>query len=184
MITIKEKLIVTDNINQIVCRYGKKVLLKDFILKFSFQKKISFCTEIKKRDINPLLISLNYYQGGVYGEMLEEVEEFIAKFIKDLDESDLQALYFLTFDKNYDHYTDDFENNDGHEIKHDEEKFNAKFGRELAYKIYEPKASQLEDDLKEFLKGKIAEFSNEIDLSLIDKYTVKDILETIDKLYD
>ena len=148
MITIKEKLKVTDKINQIICRYARKVLLKDFVLGFTFQKKISFYTQIKKSEINPLLISLNHYQGEMYGDALEEVEEYISKFIKDLDESDLQALFFLTFDKNYDYYSDDFENNEGHEIKHDEEKFIAKFGRELAYKIYEPKASQLEDDLK------------------------------------
>ena len=59
-----------------------------------------------------------------------------------------------------------------------------KFGRELAYKIYELEASDLDSDLEELLKSNISNFSNELDLSLIDKYTVKHILETINKLYD
>lgn len=52
MITVKQDLIITKQVFKVVCDYAKKVLLKDFILKFSFQKTIFFKTEIKKSEIN------------------------------------------------------------------------------------------------------------------------------------
>ena len=36
MITIDEQLKVTKQLNTIACRYAQKVLLKDFLLKFTF----------------------------------------------------------------------------------------------------------------------------------------------------
>ena len=38
MITISEHLIVTKELNEVVCRYAQKVLLKDFLLQFTFPK--------------------------------------------------------------------------------------------------------------------------------------------------
>lgn len=39
MITFSEHLIVTKELNNAVCRYAQKVLLKEFLLDFTFLKK-------------------------------------------------------------------------------------------------------------------------------------------------
>lgn len=45
---------------------------------------------------------------------------------------------------------------------------NSKFGRELAFKLYEPTETNLHDDLKEVLKNLLINFASEFDLSKID----------------
>lgn len=184
MITVKQNLIITKQVFKVVCDYAKKVLLKDFILEFSFQKPIIFHTEIMKSEINPVLESLNFNQGEMVFDDLESVNDYIREYIEQLEESDLHALYFLTFKENYIKYCQDFEDNEGEEFTDNDEDFYMKLGRELAYKIYEPEESDLDSDLEELLKTNISNFSDELDLSEINKYTVKHILEVINNLYN
>lgn len=183
MITVKQDLIITEQVYKVVCDYAKKVVLKDFILKFSFQKNIFFNTKIKKKEINPLLQSLNFNQGEIVYDDLEGVIDYIYNYISQLKQSDLHALYFLTFEENYLKYSQDFEVNEGSDVKYNYDKFDAQFGRELAYKIYEPEDSGLDSDLEDFLKKNISNFSEELDLSEINKYSVNHILEIVDNLY-
>lgn len=183
MITVKQDLIITKQVFKVVCDYAKKVLLKDFILKFSFQKTIFFKTEIKKSEINAVWESLNFNQGEMVYEDLESVHDYIQEYIEQLEESDLHALYFLTFNENYTKYCQDFEDNEGEEFTDNDENFYLKFGRELAYKIYEPEESDLDSDLEELLKTNISNFSDALDLSKNDKYTENHLLEVINNLY-
>lgn len=91
MITVKQDLIITKQVFKVVCDYAKKVLLKDFILIFSFQKTIFFKTEIKKSEINAVWESLNFNQGEMVYEDLESVHDYIQEYIEQLEESDLHA---------------------------------------------------------------------------------------------
>ena len=62
----------------------------------------------------------------------------------------------------------------------DEDSIDKEFGRELAYKIYNPKASGLDEDLNELLQNEISSFADDVDLSEIDENTIEHILETIE----
>ena len=58
MITISEHLIVTKELNEVVCRYAQKVLLKDFLLQFTFPKSRNGKIKITTNNINSLLEEL------------------------------------------------------------------------------------------------------------------------------
>ena len=60
-------------------------------------------------------------------------------FISKLDQNDKTAIYFLALNENYLVYYDDFVANEGANLN--EDLIDKEFGRELAYKIYNPKAS-------------------------------------------
>lgn len=184
MITVNENLIVTRQVNEIMCRYAKKVLIKNFLLEFSFHKEVINFNELITDDINPLLVKLNFNQGDINNDEYTDVNEYVLNYIKQLDESDLVALYFFTINKKFFSYLNDFEKNEGFEIKDDGEKFDIQLGRELAYRIYEPQTTNLDQDLADLLRSTISTFSNEIDLSEIDEYSVEYILETINNLFD
>ena len=62
----------------------------------------------------------------------------------------------------------------------DDDLIDKEFGRELAYKIYNPKASGLDEDVNELLQYKISSFADDVDLSEIDESTIEHILETIE----
>ncbi|WP_209406424.1 hypothetical protein [Pseudozobellia sp. WGM2] len=63
---------------------------------------------------------------------------------------------------------------------HPEKKFDEEFGRSLAYIIYDPNASGLEADTIEELKVLLCNFASEFDLSVIDEFTLEEIVEVID----
>lgn len=178
MITFSEHLIVTKELNNVVCRYAQKVLLKEFLLDFTFLKNENGKRKIKTKNINPLLEELSAHQGDIYGEEELEISEFITGFVSKLDQNDKTALYFLTLNENYLIYYDDFVANEGVEL--DEDLIDKEFGRELAYKIYNPKASELDEDLNELLQNKISSFADDLDLSEIDESSIEQILETIE----
>ena len=178
MITFSEHLIVTKELNNVVCRYAQKVLLKEFFLDFTFLKNEKGKRKIKPKNINPLLEELSAHQGDIYGDEELEILEFINGFISKLDQNDKTALYFLTLNENYLIYYDDFLANEGAHL--DEDSIDKEFGRELAYKIYNPKESELDEDLNELLQNKISSFADDVELSEIDENTIEHILETIE----
>lgn len=178
MITFSEHLIVTKELNNVVCRYAQKVLLKEFLLDFTFLKSEKGKRKIKTKNINPLLEELSSHQGDIYGDEELEILEFINGFISKLDKNDKTALYFLTLNENYLIYYDDFLANEGADL--DEDLIDKEFGRELAYKIYNPKASELDEDLNELLQNKISSFADDLDLSEIDESSIEQIFETIE----
>lgn len=178
MITFSEHLIVTKELNNVVCRYAQKVLLKEFLLDFTFLKNEKGKRKIKTKNINPLLEELSAHQGDIYGDEELEILEFITEFISKLDQNDKTALYFLTLNENYLIYYDDFLDNEGAEL--DEDLIDKEFGRELAYKIYNPRVSGLDEDLNELLQNEISSFADDLDLSEIDESSLEQILETIE----
>jgi len=178
MITFSEHLIVTKELNNVVCRYAQKVLLKEFLLDFTFLKNEKRKRKVKTKNINPLLEELSAHQGDIYGDEELEILEFITEFISKLDQNDKTALYFLTLNENYLIYYDDFLDNEGAELG--EDLIDKEFGRELAYKIYNPKESGLDEDLNELLQNEISSFADDLDLSEIDESSIEQILETIE----
>ena len=178
MITFSEHLIVTKELNNVVCRYAQKVLLKEFLLDFTFLKNKKGKRKIKPKNINPLLEELSAHQGDIYGDEELEISEFITVFISKLDQNDKTAIYFLALNENYLVYYDDFVANEGANLN--EDLIDKEFGRELAYKIYNPNASELDEDLNELLQNKISSFADDLDLSEIDESSIEQILETIE----
>lgn len=178
MITIDEQLKVTKQLNTIACRYAQKVLLKDFLLKFTFPNCSDEEHNYNEEDISPVLETLSFYQGEIFPDTFTEVNDFIYDFIKNLDESDLNSLHYLVLNKNYFKYYDDFIDNDESELN--DELIDIEFGRFLAGKIYNPIESELQEDLIKFFTCTISSFSDDVDLSMIDDYTIDGILRTID----
>ena len=99
-------------------------------------------------------------------------------FISKLEQNDKTAIYFLALNENYLVYYDDFVANEGANLN--EDLIDKEFGRELAYKIYNPKASGLDEDLNELLQNEISSFADDVDLCEIDENTIEHILETIE----
>ncbi|MEZ4854298.1 hypothetical protein [Flavobacterium sp.] len=178
MITVDEKLIVTKQINEVLCRYAKRNLLKEFLFRFSFPYCSKKSSKLKPKNINPLLETIYYYQGDIYPDTLEEVEKHINTFLNELDENDLSALQFLTLNENYLNHIDDFENKD--DSKYTKEEFEVKLGRYFAQKLYEPEESGLNEEVQELLQNQISRLVNEIDLSVINKESISEILHAIE----
>ncbi len=77
----------------------------------------------------------------------------------------------------YVQYSEDFECENG---TNSDKEFNKEFGRALAYKIYEPKHSNLEHDVIEELQILLYNFASELDLSVMDECTNKQTVAIID----
>ncbi|MBD3725254.1 MAG: hypothetical protein IE891_10895 [Flavobacteriaceae bacterium] len=60
MITVDEKLIVTKQINEVLCRYAKRNLINEFLFSFSFPKCSKESSKLKAKDINPLLVTIYF----------------------------------------------------------------------------------------------------------------------------
>ena len=178
MITIDEQLKVTKQLNTIACRYAQKVLIKDFLLKFTFPNCSDEKHNYDEENINPLLETLNFHQGEIYPDTFTEVNDFIYDFIKNLEESDLTSLYCLVLNKNYFKYYDDFIDNEGSGL--DDELIDIEFGRFLAAKIYNPIESELQEDLVKFLTTTISSYSDDVDVSMNDDYPIEGVLRCID----
>ena len=178
MITVDEKLIVTKQINEVLCSYAKRNLIKEFLFTFSFPNCSKENSKLKAKDINPLLETIYYYQGDIYPDTLEEVENYINAFLSEQDENDLTALQFFTLNENYLNYIDEFEEEDN--TKYTKEEFEIKLGRYFAHKLYEPEKNGLSEEVQEMLQNQISRLTNEIDLSVLNKETISEILHTID----
>ena len=81
MITISEHLIVTKELNEVVCRYAQKVLLKDFLTKFSFPDCSKNENEYDTDDINSQLETLSLHQGDFHPETESFTVDFIYEYI-------------------------------------------------------------------------------------------------------
>jgi len=94
-----------------------------------------------------------------------------------LKKDELTALHFWGLNKKYMCYFEQYlADCDSYSEKH----FDAEFGRSLAYKIYEPKVSGLEEDVMEELKLLLCNFASEFDFSLVYEYTYGDIFEVME----
>ena len=180
MISIEDKMYITKQINTIVVRYAKQVVLKQLLLQFSFNKPKK-AHKKKAKNVTHLIESVSNYNehySSTSPELALEVLECVWAFLKPLDKSQLTALYFLVLNENYLNHLDDFENNTAIETMSDAQ-FNTQFGRELAYKIHQPDATQLDNDLETYLTSLLCNFALEFDMSLVDKHTVTHINDMI-----
>lgn len=172
MITIDDQLLVTDEMNAIIIDYTQKIVLKKLLMAFSFESIGN--TEV----VTDLIQSVNYYGMDTKPSEIElELSAYVWNFFTVLKKEEHNALYYWVLNQKYLRYLDEFEYNDE---TFSENEFDRKFGRELAYKIYDPDDSNLTQDTIHELKNFTINFASELDLSLIDEYTSEQILEEID----
>ena len=172
MITIDDQLLVTDEMNAVVIDYTQKIVLKKLLMKFAFK------SGNEAEVVTDLIQSVNYYWMDTNPPEIEhELSAYVWSFFRALKKEERTALYFWILNKNYLCYLDEFEYNDN---TFNESEFDRKFGRELAFKIYEPNDSGLTKDTIRALENFLINFATELDLSLVDEYTSEQILEEID----
>jgi len=172
MITSDDQLLVTDEINAIVTDYAQQTVLKKLLMKFAF--KSGHQAEV----VTDLIQSINYYGIDTAPPEIElELSAYIWSFFTALKKEERTALYFWVLNKNYLSYLEEYEYNDN---TFDETEFDRKFGRELAFKMYEPNDSGLIEDTLNELNNFLINFATELDLSLVDEYTSEQIFEEMD----
>ena len=172
MITIDDQLLVTDEINAIVTDYAQQTVLKKLLMKFAFKPGH------QAQVVTDLIQSINYYGIDTAPPEIElELSAYVSSFCAALKKEERTALYFWVLNKNYLSYLEEFEYNVN---TFDETEFDQRFGRELAFKIYEPNDSGLTKDTIRALENFLINFATELDLSLVDEYTSEQILEEID----
>lgn len=162
---------ITKDVNAATIAYFKNSILRKLLMSFSFEP------ESNNRTITHLLRSVNHYGFDLSFETQQDLTEILWRFQNNLEKDELTALYFWGLNQKYMCY---FENFLGDCDTYSEKKFDMEFGRSLAYKIYEPYASGLEEDTIEELKLLLCNFASEFDLSLVDEYTYGSIFEVIE----
>lgn len=155
--------------------YAKKVVLRKLILAFCFE------SQPHNETISDLLKSVNFHGFDIPHEIELGLIKFLNRFTKTLEKDEITALGFWVLNQKYLHYLENFEGDDD---TYSEKEFNWRFGRNLAYKIYNPNDSGLKHDTIQELKLLLCNFASELDLSVIDKYTCEQILEVIDVYCD
>mgnify|MGYP000097233202 CR=1 FL=1 len=172
MITIDDQLLITEEMSAVVIDYTQKIVLKKLLMKFAF--KSGNQAEV----VTDLIQSVNYYGMDTKPFEIElELSAYVWNFFAALKKEERTALYFWVLNQKYLRYLDEFEYYDD---TLNVSEFDRKFGRELAYKIYEPNDSGLIQDTIHELRNLLINFATELDLSLIDEYTSEQILEEID----
>lgn len=172
MITIDDKLFITKEINAIVVSYAQGMVLRKLLMEICFDAKGNNYV------VTDLIQSINFYgMDSKPPEVQLELSERLWNFTENLKNEELSALYFWVLNRKYFIFMDEFE---CYEDGFKPEGFNRKFGRELAYKIYEPSASNLKEDTVQELNLYLCTFATELDLSLIDEHSSEQILEEID----
>ena len=162
---------ITKDINAATIAYFKKSILRKLLMSFSFEPQSN------NEATTNLFKSINHYGFDLPKEYELDLFGMLMQFKNNLEEDELTALYFWGVNQKYMYYFENFL--DGLDT-YSEKKFDMEFGRLLAYKIYEPNASGLEEDTIEELKVLLCNFASEFDLSLVDEYTCMDILETME----
>lgn len=162
---------ITKEVNSTTVAYFKKIVLRKLLMAFSFEPLSNDST------ITDLFKNINHYGFDLPYEIELCLFGMLWSFKNGLGKDELTALYFWGLNQKYMYY---FENFLGECDTYSEKKFDEDLGRSLAYKIYEPKVSGLEEDTMEELKLLLFNFAGEFDLSLVDEYTYENILEVID----
>ena len=162
---------ITKEVNSTTVAYFKKSVLRELLMAFSFEplSNDSVTTDLFR--------SVNHYGFNLPYEIGLGLFEMLWQFKNGLGKDELTALYFWGLDQKYmsyfEKYLDDCDT-------YTEKIFDEEFGRSLAYKIYEPFASGLEEDTMKELKLLLCNFASEFDLSVIDEFTSEEIVEVIE----
>lgn len=171
MISISDRMFITKEVNSATVAYFKKSVLRKLLMAFSFEPLSNDSV------ITDLFQSVNHYGFDLPYEIRLGLFEKLWRFKNSLEKDELTALYFWGLDRKYMCYFEDYlADCDNYSGKN----FDTEFGRSLAYKIYEPIASGLEEDVMEELKLLLCNFASELDLSLVDEHTYRDIFEVME----
>ncbi len=175
MITIDDKLFITKEVNQIVVSYAKHVVLRKLLTQFSF----TFYEE--QQHVSELIKKVSKYFGDLPDyEQQHDMIILIAGFINTCNQRELTSLYFWLLNEKYMVYYNgfkvDLEDSDDYM-----ERFNSKFGRELAYKLYNPESSELSEELRSELQRLLIGFASELDFSLVDENSIIEIQEMMER---
>lgn len=162
---------ITKQVNSTTVAYFKKSVLRELLMAFSFEPLSN------DSPMTDLFRSVNHYGFDLPYEIGLGLFDMLWMFKNNLGKDELTALYFWGLNQKYMYY---FENFLGECDTYSEKNFDTEFGRSLAYKIYEPKASGLEEDTILELKLILCNFASEFNLSLVDGYTYENMLEVID----
>ncbi|MEO2053339.1 hypothetical protein LDL77_11080 [Flagellimonas marinaquae] len=162
---------ITKEVNSTMVAYFKKIVLRKLLMRFSFEPQSN------NRAITDLFESVNYYGFDLPYEIELVLFEMLWCFKNNLTKEEGIALYFWGVNQKYLYYLEGFEYD---AAVCSETNFDEEFGRSLAYRIYEPNASGLEQETIEELKVLLCNFADEFDLSLVDEYTYENILEVMD----
>jgi hypothetical protein len=163
---------ITKDINAATIAYFKKIVLRKLLMSFSFEPQSN------NEAITGLFKSINHYGFDLPNEYELDPSGMLWQFKNNLEKAELTALYFWGLNQKYMYY---FKNFTDESDTYSEKKFDEEFGRFLAYKIYDPNASGLEEDTMEELKVLLCcNFASEFDLSVIDEFTSEEIVEVID----
>ncbi|MDF4221091.1 hypothetical protein PXC01_05790 [Maribacter sp. M208] len=177
MISIDEKLYITREINQIVVDYAEKVVLKDMLFAYSFENTRG------KKELTVLIKEVHSFcPDRPTKNTAKKISEFVKSYLQSLSKYKKYAIYFRTLNHKYDKYLDiemSFEDND---LEDDGKSrtFDEKFGRTLAGMIYDPEVTELEEDCLNLLCDYLFSYTEQLDLSLIDEYTIDSVLQRIE----
>lgn len=173
MITIKEKLYVTQEVNNIVCDYAKQIVLSELLMQFAFG-----CSE-PKEEVTNLIERVSYYNGDLPPEDCQlELIELVQDFLKSLNKEKLTALHFWVLNQNIERYInegliDEYEDDDSIGD------YYQKLGLVLTYKLDKPEENGLNDELIDALMQLLINFAAEFDLSSVDDDTIEHIVEEL-----
>lgn len=175
MITIDDKLFITEDVNKIVVSYAKQVVLRKLITQFSF----TYSEE--QKNVSEFIVAVNFYLGDLPDyQQQHDMMLLIADFLNACTKEELKSLYFWLLNEKYMDYYQSFEV-DLEDSDDYMERFNYKFGRELAYKLYNPESSELREELHNELQKLLIGFASEFDFSLVDDNSIIEIQEMIDR---
>ena len=175
MITIDEKLFITEDVNKIVVSYAKQVVLRKLLTQFSF----TYSEE--QKNVSELIVAVNFYLGDLPDyQQQHDMMLLIINFLNACTKEELTSLYFWLLNEKYMDYYQSFEV-DLEDSDDYMERFNYKFGRELAYKLYNPESSELREELHNELQKLLIGFASEFDFSLVDDNSIIEIQEMIDR---
>jgi hypothetical protein len=177
MITIDDKLFITKEVNQIVVSYAKHVVLRKLLTQFSF----TFYEE--QQHVSELIKKVSSYYGDLPDyEQQQDMIVLIADFLNTCSKEELTSLYFWLLNEKYMEYYNGFtvELEDSDDYM---ERFNSKFGRELAYKLYNPESSELGEELRNELQKTLIAFASEFCSSLVfaDENSTIEVEEMIER---
>lgn len=156
-------------------RYAKHAVLRKLLTQFSF----TFYEE--QQDVSWLIKKVSSYYGDLPDyEQQHDIIVLIADFLNACSKEELTSLYFWLLNEKYMEYYNgfkvDLEDSDDYM-----ERFNYKFGRELAYKLYNPESSELREELHNELQKLLIGFASEFDFSLVDDNSIIEIQEMIER---
>lgn len=178
MITIDDKLYITKEVNNIIVNYAKNTVLRKLLTQFSFT------IYEEKQNVSDLIVAVNFYLGDLPDyQQQHDMMLLIIDFLNTCTKEELTSLYFWLLSEKYMEYYDNFKV-DLDDSEDYIERLNYKFGRELAYKLYNPESAELREELRKELQKLLIGFACEFDFSLVNESSLIEIEEMIERYCD